>query len=44
MEDDVVVYILSVVVTHNAQESDLVVDYEQSGIVPIYAFKLVCRD
>jgi len=44
VEDDVVVYILSVVVTHNAQESDLVVDYEQSGIVPIYAFKLVCRD
>jgi len=43
VEDNVVVYILSVVVTHDPQETDLVVDYEQSGIVFIDAFKLVCR-
>ena len=44
VEDNIVVHILSIVVTHNPQETDLVVDYEQSGIVPIDAFKLVCRD
>jgi len=44
VEDDVVVHVLSVVVTHDAQETDLMVDYEQGRIVPIDAFKLVCRD
>ena len=44
MEDNIVVHILSVVVTHDAHETDLVVDYEQSGIIPIDAFKLVCGD
>ena len=44
VEDNIVVHILSIVVTHNPQETDLVVDYEQSGIVPIDTFKLVCRD
>ena len=43
MEDNVVVYILSFVVTHDAQETDLVVDYEQSGIVSIDPLELVCR-
>jgi len=44
VEDNIVVHILSVVVTHDAQQTDLVVDYEQSGIAPIDAFKTVCRD
>ena len=44
VEDNVVAHILSVVVTHNPQETDLVVDYEQSSIVSIDPLKLVCRD
>ena len=44
VENNVVARILSVVVTHNPQETDLVVDYEQSGIVSIDPLKLVCRD
>jgi len=44
VEDNVVVHILSVVVTHDPQESDLVVNYEQSSIVSIDPLKLVCRD
>ena len=43
VEDNVVVYILSVVVPHDAQETDLVIDYEQSGIVSIDPLELVCR-
>ena len=44
VEDNVVVHILRVVVTHDPQESDLVVNYEQSSIVSIDPLKLVCRD
>ena len=33
VEDDVVVHVLWAVVTDEAQESDLVVDDEQSGVV-----------
>ena len=42
VQDDVVVHILSTVVADDAQETNLVVDDEQSGVVSINSFKLVC--
>jgi hypothetical protein len=42
VKDSVVVYTLDVVVTDDAHETDLVVDDEQSGVVPIGPFKLIC--
>ena len=42
VEDDVIEHILSVVVTDHAQETGLVVDDEQSRVVSIDSFKLVC--
>ena len=44
VEDNVIVHIPSVVITYSAQETDLVVDDEQSGVVSIDPFKLVCGD
>ena len=44
VEDDVVVHILSIVITHGAQETNLMVDEEQSGVVSVNPFKLVCKD
>lgn len=44
VEDNVVVHLLEVVVTDNAQEADLVVDDEQSGVVPVDPLKLVCSN
>jgi uncharacterized membrane protein len=42
VKDSVVVYTLDVVVTDDAHETDLVVDDEQSGVVPIGPLKLIC--
>ena len=42
VEDDVVVNILDAVVTDDADEADLVVDDEQSGVVPIDSLERVC--
>ena len=41
VQDDVVAHILSIVVTDAAQETNLVVDDKQSGVVSINSFKLV---
>ena len=42
MEDNAIVHVLNVVVTDDSHEADLMVDDEQSGIVPIDPLKLVC--
>ena len=44
VEDNIVVHILDAVVTDDAQETDLVVDDEQSGVVPIDPLKRVCSN
>ena len=44
VEDDVVVHVLCAVVTDDTQESDLVVDDEQGGVVPINPLELVCSN
>ena len=44
MEEDVVVHILDAVVADNPYETDLVVDDEQGGIVPIDSLKRICSD
>ena len=42
VEDNVLVHILWCVIVDKAHESDLVVDDEQSGVVPINTLELVC--
>ena len=44
MEDNVVIHILSVGVTNDPYEADLMVDDEQSGIIPIDPLKRVCSN
>ena len=44
MQDDIVEHILWGVVADEAHESDLVVDDEQSGVVPINPLELVCSN
>jgi len=44
VEENVVVHVLHAVVTDDAYKTDLVVNDEQSGVVPIDPFKRVCSN
>ena len=44
VEEDVVVHILDGVITDDPYETDLVVDDEQGGVVPIDPLKRICSD
>ena len=44
VEEDVVVHFLGGIVADDAQKADLVVDYEQCGVVLVNPLKLVCSN